>query len=121
MKKFIKELSLLSKIMLILLILGILLMFKFRLVIGRGDSMLPTLNNPSFVICMYTNNYEEGDIVMYELEGIRIMHRITKITMYPLSDGTQVRKYQLKGDNNPAPDAFEIYHDNIKCKAILPK
>lgn len=121
MKKFIKELDLFSKILLIILLLKILLLFKFKLAIGMGDSMLPTLKNPSVVICMYTDNYEVGDIVMYELEGTQIMHRITQITTHSLSDGTQVRTYQLKGDNNPEPDIFEVYHDNIKCKAIFVK
>lgn len=51
----------------------------------------------------------EGDVVVYQLYGGKIIHRIIAIR----EDG-QGRLYQLKGDNNDRPDDYWIRDGHIK-------
>ena len=86
-----------------------------------GDSMLPTLKNPSFTICMITDNYEVGDIVHYNIGGFPIIHRIIQIETYMMDNGHPIKVYTLQGDNNPEADHFKVYDENIKCKVLFVK
>ena len=121
MKDIIKNLGLLDKVLILIVIIEILLLFKFRWIIGSGDSMLPTLSNPSFAICMKTNNYKVGDIVSYKIDGFPIVHRIVGIEEQMLDNGHVVRLFTLKGDNNSTEDRFKIYKENILCKLLFVK
>lgn len=101
-----------------LLIVEIIFILHFKIIIGVGESMLPTLGNPQILLCQYTNDYEVGDIVAYKLDGMRIVHRIVDKIEYNLTDDYQVTVYYMKGDNNPTNDMFQIYEENILCKVI---
>ena len=46
-----------------LLIVEIIFILHFKIIIGVGESMLPTLGNPQILLCQYTNDYEVGDKV----------------------------------------------------------
>jgi len=54
-----------------------------------------------------------GDIIVYELPGVCIIHRVVKIEQ----DG-KGRKFICKGDNNPRNDSHEIRDENVKWLSI---
>lgn len=100
----------------IFLIFEILCVVKFKIVIGNGASMLPTIGSNQLLLCEYTNKYNINDVVLYKINNIPIVHRIVKITEYTLMDGSVVKTYTMKGDNNKEIDLFETYQENIVCK-----
>lgn len=111
-----KKRSIINTILLVFLVLELFFVIKYKIVIGSGASMLPTIGNHQILLCEYTNNYKVDDIVLYKVNGIPIVHRIVKITTYDLENGTSVKTYTMKGDNNNDVDMFETYRENIVCK-----
>jgi len=76
----------------------------------HGNSMYPTIKDGQIGICFKTNDYQVGDIVVFNStwSDKLICHRI----IYK-ADGV----YITKGDNNYFPDP-PITEDNIKCEMI---
>lgn len=107
-----------QKLLIIIILLEFIFILNFKIVIGSGNSMSPTIGQHQVLLCKYSNDYKEGDIIYYELNGIPIVHRIIEINEYTLLNGAKVNTYKIKGDNNPAADAFEVYKENIKCKIV---
>ena len=80
-----------------------------------SQSMEPTLDTHALVLCkMNTDEYEIGDIIVYEHEyegsSILIIHRI--IDQY--EDGS----FQTKGDNNPSEDPWTVNQEQIVGKMV---
>lgn len=76
------------------------------------NSMDPTVDAGH--TCFLTNNFKPedlavGDVVVYEVPGLLILHRIIKI-----GQDSQGRKYTLKGDNNYRKDPYIIRGSHIK-------
>lgn len=107
-----------SIVLIILVIIEIIYISKFKIVIGSGLSMAPTIDDHQILLCEYSKNYQVDDIVLYKVNNIPIVHRIVKITEYQLIDGSIVKLYTMKGDNNSNTDLFETYKENIICKVI---
>lgn len=80
--------------------------------------MYPTIGDHQVLLCQYRGNYKVDDVVLYKVNGIPIVHRIVKITEYTLADGSTVKTYSMKGDNNDNIDMFETYEENIVCKVV---
>lgn len=83
----------------------------------QGHSMEPTLYTGDVAIAIrnYTNNYSDGDIVVYRvqqgnIEGM-VVHRIIR----RLDDGN----YLTQGDNKQMPDPWEVQPDWIFGKVDI--
>lgn len=114
--KFIRSLKPLTIGAMIFLIIEIIFFTQFKIIIGSGMSMYPTIKDKSVLICEYTDDYKVNDIVYYRLNNKPIVHRIIQITEYLMQDNTVIKVYKIKGDNNSEADAFEVYRENIVCK-----
>lgn len=102
----------------IFIIIELIFAAKFKIVIGSGMSMSPTIDEHQVLLCQYDNNYSVNDVVLYEVDGLSIVHRITHVTEYKLENGVIIKTYRTKGDNNDSNDIFELYEENIICKVV---
>lgn len=93
--------------------IALILCAKFKLVIGMGDSMKPTYPNFKILICKRQKEYKVNDIVSYQLDTHKVVHRIVAV----IDDGV-VTQYQTKGDGNELKDKYLITKTNIECKII---
>lgn len=91
----------------------LLAFLNIKIIIGSGDSMLPTIPSKKILLCIKNTKYEVNDIVFYKLDNHNVVHRIIAI----IDDGTVIQ-YQTKGDGNNAPDRYLITKTNIKCEII---
>ena len=82
-----------------------------RVIYGRGDSMLPTIDSNSIVLCFNKRDYDVGDVVYFKISGNSVVHRI--VVKYVSGDVTY---YETKGDGNESKDKYPIYEENIICK-----
>jgi signal peptidase I len=85
---------------------------------GIGNSMLPAIQ-PGETITIQRVPYESlkiGDIVLYRdfWSGYVICHRLISAPIFPLRFG-----WEVKGDNNPAPDVGLVTKNNYIAKVIL--
>ena len=89
-------------IILVLLISGI---SKFKLIAIASNSMSPTYKRGDAVIYekMNINDFEVGDVLAFQKNSIVITHRITKIW----KQGNQYY-FTTKGDNNNTEDNFNV-------------
>ena len=90
-----------------------------RFVLGTGSSMEPTITSGTLLACIKNKEYHEGDIVLYQIGGFRIGHRIAHIDVNVIDGGRIVKEYTLKGDNNDEVDTFKVYDENILCKLVV--
>lgn len=102
----------------IFIIIELIFTFNFKVVIGSGMSMIPTIDEHQILLCQYSNDYSVNDIVLYKVDGLSVVHRIVQVTEYRLDNGTVVKTYRTKGDNNKSDDMFELYEENIVCKVV---
>lgn len=100
----------------IFFIIELLFFSRYKIIIGSGMSMYPTIKDKTILLCEYTKEYKLNDIVYYRIAGKPIVHRIVQITEYKMSDNSIVKVYSIKGDNNNEPDVFSVYDENIICK-----
>lgn len=119
MLKYLKSKPFIIRFMLILLIIEIIFFINYKVIFGSGSSMSPLIEDGSILICDYTKNYKLNDIIYFTVGNKHIVHRITKITEYKLTDNSIIKGYQTKGDNNKEVDMFEIYDENIICKVVF--
>lgn len=91
----------------------LLAFLNIKIIIGSGDSMLPTIPSKKILLCIKNTKYEVNDIVFYKLDNHNVVHRIIAI----IDDGTVIQ-YQTKGDGNATPDRYLITKTNIKCEII---
>ena len=105
-------------LVLIILVAAFIFVFNFKIVIGIGDSMKPTYNSHTPMLCKRQKEYEVGDVVYYVLDGYPITHRIINIDTYDLGDGDVIKRYTMKGDNNEYADIFPVFKENIVCKVV---
>ena len=119
MLKYLKSKPFIIRFMLILLITEIIFFINYKVIFGSGSSMNPLIEDGSILICDYTKNYKLNDIIYFTVGNKHIVHRITKITEYKLTDNSVIKGYQTKGDNNKEADMFEIYDENIICKVVF--
>lgn len=104
-----KELIILHIFFIILL----LIFTNIKIIIGSGESMLPTIPTKKILLCIKNKDYKVGDIISYKLDKHKVVHRITAI----IDDGTIIQ-YQTKGDGNDTQDRYLITKTNIKCKIL---
>lgn len=85
-------------------------------VVIRGDSMLPSLEGGDLVIVRSAGRYSVGDVVAYRVpagelgEGQIVIHRIA---------GADASAFVVQGDNNPAPDPWQVRPPDIAGTAWL--
>lgn len=107
MKK--KELIILHIFFIILLVI----FTNIKIIIGSGESMLPTIPTKKILLCIKKSNYEVNDIILYKIDKHKVVHRITAI----IDDGV-ITQYQTQGDGNELADRYLITKTNITCKVI---
>lgn len=78
--------------------------FKYRPIGVMSNSMYPTFQRGDAVIIETINDkniskIKVGTIIMYNLDGAAVIHRVIKIT-----DNNGIIYYETKGDNNELPD-----------------
>jgi len=79
---------------------------------ASSESMRPFLGNDTIVLEIVPNapgDIAVGDVIIYEFEDHRIIHRVIKIGVD--DEGWYAI---LKGDNNPYPDAQPVRFDQVK-------
>lgn len=96
-----------------ILIIVMWLMF-FKVIVGSGKSMLPTIPQKALLLCIKQSNYEVGDVVNYQTDHYNVVHRIIS----KQDNGNSV-KFQMKGDGNTTVDNYLITKENIKCRVLL--
>lgn len=101
---------------LIFFILEVIFFTRFKVIVGSGMSMYPTIKDHTILLCKYSNNYKVGDIVYYKVGNNHIVHRIIQITEHKMIDNSIIKVYKIKGDNNEKADMFEVYDENLICK-----
>ena len=69
-----------------------------------SDSMEPTLHVGDLILVHMPDEYNVGDIAIYNRGSITIIHRIIDITP---------QGYVFQGDNNPAPDPEIVAPDRL--------
>ena len=57
----------------------ILILSPYRLIVIKGDSMLPTYKNNQLVLAKKTDNYKKNDIVIFKSEDEFLIKRILYI------------------------------------------
>lgn len=97
-------------------IIIVIMIFKFRPLFTFGESMLPTIQEGKVVIIYKTKKVKEGDIVAFSVNGVYVLHRIVEIT----TDG-KVFFYHTQGDNNKIRDPYVLYQENILGKLLFYK
>ena len=85
-------------------------------VLVRGTSMLPMYEVNDFVFVRAQDEYEVGDVVLFEIpegkaQGMQIIHRI----IGRHEDGT----WLTQGDNRPTPDQFHLADENLLGTPVL--
>jgi signal peptidase I len=85
-------------------------------VLVRGTSMLPNYEVNDIVFVREQDEYEVGDIVLFEIPdgkaaGLQIIHRI----IGTWDDGT----WQTQGDNRPTADQFRLEDEHLLGKPVL--
>lgn len=86
---------------------------KFRVVFGRGESMLPTLPTKTVKLCIKQKEYQVNDIISFRVDGLEIVHRIIMKVNY-----SGITYYETQGDNNSDKDLLPITKEQIRCKVI---
>lgn len=90
--------------------------FGYRFSSVVSESMVPTLNLKDMQLCKVTDfdDVEVGDIVLYMHEDIIIIHRVIEKV------DTETEKYLvMKGDNNPEPDEWHVFPEDILSKVVF--
>lgn len=105
----------------IILFIEIIMVFNFKVILGRGMSMYPTITSSQILLCKYQKSFDVGDIVYYNIGREHIVHRIVAIDKTEMTNGMVIKQYTLKGDNNPDVDYFKVYDENIVCKVLFIK
>jgi signal peptidase len=77
--------------------------------IVSGHSMEPTYQEGDYVITIAQGEYHVGDIVMFEVPGGRVIHRI-------VGDSAETG-FVTQGDNNPAIDPWQPSPESILGEA----
>ncbi len=97
---------------------------SYQIIIVSGDSMKPTLKNGQVIIIDKTNfKIDSGDIVVFTLEGERVIKRVFGIpgdTIYLSEDGViingiTIRPYEYDGEEMSytlKDDEFFVMGDN---------
>lgn len=60
------------------------------------------------------NDIKEGDVIEYQIEGQKIVHRVTKIEVEK-----NILKITTKGDNNNSEDANPVYQEQLIGKVVF--
>ncbi len=95
-------------------------MFKYMPISIVSNSMAKLIKRGDVVIVKNLtqkeiNSLQVNDIVVYNLDGSMVSHRIIDIKKV---DGNKLN-FITKGDNNNAPDAFPVAESQVKGKVIL--
>ena len=80
-------------------------------ILASGKSMLPTLEDGKYykIDNKTKGKYKVGDIIVYQVKGTVICHRIVKI-YFTRSNKTFIK---TKGDNCEKADAYAVTIDDI--------
>lgn len=79
------------------------------LVIVLSDSMEPTIPRGSLAIALKTNDYTEGDIILFNVYCKPVLHRIV---------GIEDVYFRTKGDDNTCRDPWRVPTDAVRGKLI---
>lgn len=115
---FWKETNVVVRLALIFLIAEIIFFLNFKIVVGFGSSMEPTIPSGSLLVCKKQSSYKVGDIVYYTIDGKHVVHRIKEVKDFKFSTDFDVTAYILQGDNNQSEDMFLVFKENIICKVM---
>lgn len=107
-----------NKLLFIFILLEFMFITHFKVIFGVGASMTPSIKSHQILMCKYTDTYKINDIILYNVDGFPIVHRIVRINEHHLIDGKTIYTYKTKGDNNSSEDVFELYKENIICKIM---
>jgi signal peptidase len=101
-------------IYLVIMIVGIILASHMNVVVS--GSMEPVIYRGDDVILGAPTNLHVGDIAVYHATWFDqpVIHRIIMIKQ--LRNGIKV--YEFKGDNNPVPDPYWVYPNQIISKVV---
>ena len=86
-------------------------------VLVRGVSMVPTFHSGDLVVVRHQASYRVGDVIAYRVPegdvgaGSIVIHRII--------GGSTGSGFDVRGDNNPAPDDWHPRAGNVLGKAWL--
>ena len=85
-------------------------------VVVSGASMEPTFYTGDLVLAWRSNDWAEGDIVVYSLANqdlprVNIVHRLTA--------GDEMTGWQATGDNKPRPDPWRVPDADIEGRVLL--
>lgn len=86
-------------------------LFGYKPVLVLTGSMEPTMRVNAICVAEKTtyNEVAVGDILMFEIDGKLITHRVIEITD---------KGIRTKGDNNNSEDAYYLTENNVKAKVI---
>lgn len=77
----------------------------------KSGSMYPILDINDFVFIVKSSNYENGDIITYDVDNkYLITHRIIE---------KKDKEFITKGDNNNSEDENIVKYENVKGKVIV--
>lgn len=85
----------------------------YSLATVKSESMLPMLEVDDVVITKKQDYYKRGDIVIYKVWKIHVVHRI----IHSYEEDGEI-KYVTKGDNNDLRDRKKSTNENIVGKVI---
>ena len=108
----------LGKVLLYTLLCSVILFLlafslRYRLVFGLGDSMYPTYQSKTLLLCKRTKDVVVDDVILFKISGKSAVHRI--ITKY--ENGSLVW-YTTKGDGNAKQDLLPVTREHISCKVV---
>lgn len=96
-------------------------LFGYRFYYVLTDSMEPDIKEGSFILVKETdfNELKVGDVISFvsrdpDIEGEINSHRIYSID----KNEKGVTELTTKGSNNPIPDEYKVYEDDIKGKVV---
>ncbi len=100
-------------LILIVIILMVLIsgVFKYKIFAIASNSMYPTFSRGDVVIMekkVHDIEIKIGDVIVFNHEGRVYVHRITKIKKY-----NNMLYYTTKGDNNDVEDNFETIESDV--------
>ncbi len=92
----------------------------FGLTTVNGHSMEPTYHTGDLALTMHRSEYRIGEVISFQVPqgqpgaGGHVIHRVLTI-----DDTGATPVYTTKGDNNPAPDQWQIGPDDVTGATIF--
>ena len=103
-------------LVLVILVIFVSGIFKYKLIAIASNSMHPTYDRGDAIIYekVDSDEIELGDILVFTKEGKIITHRVIK--KFYINNNCY---FNTKGDNNDSPDGFDISESNVLGKVTI--